>query len=301
MLTAFALMFSSLVVADDAAKSELAPLVKKLEAAASYHYEFLTTSVKEGAEGKPAGGREGGDAAGEGGARDSEPWMVDIQLGKPAHLHHREVEMYRAEKRIAVLDPKGKKWVGMDRGEGKPAEAPKQKGMIGRLVMESERVVLPHLLLKDFASKISDAKHDDKDGQVTLVATLTKEAAREFAGLRPGGKMEGGKGEGGKGEGGKREGGKREGGKPEGGKPEGGKPEAGGATPEGEGTAAAREAECDGTVRFVVANGVITSFESNVVIKGAVSRQVHRSFKLTGVGATVVEPPAEATAALAGS
>ncbi|MBL8841904.1 MAG: hypothetical protein JNL90_10300 [Planctomycetes bacterium] len=309
MLAALALSLVALVAPDEAAKNELLSAAKKLESIQSYHFEHVMVgsgrAAKEGGGDAASGEAEGGEAAGGEGEtakvrRDGDPWQVDFQRGKPVRLVRRDVELYRSEKKLATLDPKSKQWTSVARGGAPAAGEAGAKGSAAlvRVSAEVERLLFPHVLMKELGKKVREVSKAEADGSVTFVATLDPEVARDWAGLqgeRPA-RREGGRREGGKREGGKREGGNREGGEggDEGG--EGETPKAGGAAAGGE--RVARNVECEGKLTVVSSKGQITSLDIEVTVKGQQPRVLRRTMKLTAIDATAVAPPAEAIAVL---
>lgn len=307
-----ALVFSMLSLApiDEAAKSALATAVKKLEAAQSYHCEYMGAPGREG--GKDAGGAVAGAAGGAGKpARGGEGWSIDWQKGKPVHLKNGQVEMFREDKNVAMLDVKSGKWVAVDRNAkpagdgGGAAEGDKALGMMMRMAGEVDRIVFPHMLVKDLGPKLTDVTKSESGGTSTFVAQLSKEAAREFSGMKDAraGKPAGEGREGGGNGGGK----ERKGGK---GRPAGG----GGEDGDGDGMAfaaaqekpgqdgakgaGARDAETTGTMTIVVGSDGVSSINLEVSVKAQQTRVIRKSWKLSGVDKTMVEVPADAAAAL---
>lgn len=307
MLAALAFSLFALAAPDEAAKNELLSAAKKLESIQSYHFEHVMVgsgrAAKEGGGDAASGEAEaGGDAAGgEGeaakGRRDSDPWQVDFQRGKPVRFVRRDVELYRSEKKLATLDPKSKQWTSVARGGAPAAGEAGAKGSAAlvRVSAEVERLLFPHVLMKELGKKVREVSKAEADGAVTFVATLDPEVARDWAGLqgeRPG-RREGGRRAGGR-EGGKREGGEGGEGGDEGG--EGEAPKAGGAAAGGE--RVARNVECEGKLTVVSSKGQITSLDIEVTVKGQQPRVLRRTMKLTAIDATAVAPPAEAIAVL---
>lgn len=304
MLAALAFSLVSLVTPDEAAKNELLSAAKKLESIQSYHFEHVMVgsgrAAKEGGGDAAGGEADGGEAAGgEGetakGRRDADPWQVDFQRGKPVRLVRRDVELYRSEKKLATIDPKSKQWTSVARGGAPAAGEAGAKGSAAlvRVSAEVERLLFPHVLMKELGKKVREVSKSEADGSVTFVATLDPEVARDWAGLqgeRPARR------EGGRREGGKREGGKREGGEAGGEGGEGETPKAGGAAAGGE--RVARSVECEGKLTVVSSKGQITSLDIEVTVKGQQPRVLRRTMKLTAIDATAVAPPAEAIAVL---
>ena len=319
MIASLLLSVFSLAPVDESAKSDLAAAVKKLEAAQSYHCDYSGAPAREG--GKEAGGAVAGAAGGTGKpARGGEGWSIDWQKGKPVHLKNGQVEMFREDKNVAMLDAKSGKWVAVDRnakpaGDGAgAAESDKSHGMMVRMAGEVDRIVFPHMLVKDLGPKLTEVTKSEAGGASTFVATLSKDAAREFSGMkdaRPGKPAgEGREGREGREGGGKGSGKERKGGK---GRPAGGD----GGDEEGDGDgmafAAAQEkpgqdgakgagardaAEATGTMTFVVGSDGVTSITLEVSVKAQQTRVIRKSWKLSGVDKTMVEVPAEAAAAL---
>ncbi len=299
MLAALALSLVGWVPVDEAAKNELLAVAKKLEAVQSYHFEHAMSGGARA--GKADAGEGGAPPAGEGGAdgakgrRDPDVWQVDFQRGRPAQLKRGEQQFFRSEKKLATLDPTTKQWTSVARGGGAPPAGDggeKGAGQLVRTANEIERLLFPHVVVKELGKKVLDVTRSEAGGVVTYVATLDPEVARELAGAggertarREGGRREG-----------RREGGKREGGEAgkEGG--EGGEPATGGAAAGGE--RIAKSVECDGKVTFVASNGQITSLDIEVTFKGQQPRVQRRTLKLSAIDATTVEPPAEAIAVL---
>ena len=318
MLTTLLCTLLPWLSADEAARSEFAALARSFESVQSYHFEYAATTTrervgaKEGDEPAAGGAAAGGAVAGgdaKGGARgDGEPWSVDWQRGKPVHLRRSETECFRGEKRVALLDAKRKKWIGLDRqaadgeGEAKAGGAAEggavaegdenARGNRKRLVAEVDSILFPHVLLKQLGPKVGDVTRSAAGETVTYVAALDKETARQYAGLREerGGRREGGR----PGREGRKEG---DGGGP-GGDGGAGQEAPEEKAPEGFTRPGPVELKYDGKVTVVATKGVVASIAIEVVVKGPQTRIVRKSLTLSAIDATAVEPPAEAATAL---
>jgi hypothetical protein len=331
MLASFVLSLVAAALPDDAAKSDLGAVLKKLEGAKSYHCDYSAGAGKSDGGGEKS---DGDDAAGGKPGRDG--WSIDFEHGKPVHLKSGNVELFRDDKKLAFRDAKAGKWVPLEPGAGgangakkgvgggAAADDPEAKSrmMAQRMALEIEKLSLPHVVARDLAGKCTDVTRSEAGGKVTYVGKLHKDAARELSGSkdqRPPGRegregrpgregREGREGRDGQG-GGKRERPNRGGGGEGGDDGDDGEsanlPFAANqdAPPERGGKAAAGgrgEPEVDGSVTVVVAGGVVTSLGVEISFKGPQSRVVRKSWQLSGIEKTSVEVPAEAAAALAG-
>jgi hypothetical protein len=257
-----ALVASARAHADEAAKAELLAHAKRLADAKSYVVEYSGSSARGDEEG---GDDRGGRAAGRGG----DPWKVEFERGQPVHYLRGRYDFWFGEKRISFKDPK-EKWTTIDRPDrSAPAVEGAEEPRVFKAIDEIERIPLPHLLVADLASSVTDVAREESDDGVVYVATLTSDAARRFGGLKP------------------RKAAAR--------KPDApaGEPPQQGAEPVGR----SKEPECAGTLRVTVVDDVVETLEADVTVKAANERRVTRTLAISGLDASPVVLPPEVAAA----
>ena len=273
--------------AEEAAKTELAALVKTVETLADYHVDFASLKL----------GPDGAEAVNEGrsGAASQEPWVVDFVRGQPVHYTRGHAEVFRGDKQMCYLDQKGR-WITVDRpGEGETPTVARHDGMqargMGKVIQELEAVPLVHEMVAGLSDQIASATRREADGCVAFEGLLSDEAARRFAkAARRKEKAADGK---------TKEKPATNGGGSDGATPE----EADDAPPSGEPITApadpARKAATTAKLNITTRDGVVELVEIDLITGGAQPRHVRKTFKLTNVGTTKIELPADVAAVLA--
>lgn len=264
-----------LAPADDPARRELEAAAQRIVVARSYTFEYVNASSRA----TSGDGADGDDPGAPPEERPREPWRVEFVRDRPAHFVRGRSDFWRGARKLSYRDPKNE-WVTIDRPDpaaradgraprGKRAES----GTAGRLLKmfdDVDRIPMPHDLLAGVGRKVVDVTREEGDGAVTLVATLTKEAARELAGVPPAPAARSGAADsGGAGAG------------------------AGGGEPSGEG----RELQCAGTLRARVAGEALVNLEIDVLVEGVTERRVKRTLAISLVDATAPALPPEVAAA----